>query len=258
MDTASPQPPPASPVPPAPRSREATIWSYVVPVLCLAATAAFWWQTRSELAAMRVQQQELVQVLDAVRGTATLDVTGDPALGPDDAVVTLVEFSDYECPFCIRHFVQTMPEIVSKYLRSGQIRYVFKDLPIDQLHPEAIRAHEAARCAGEQDKFWEMHGRMFSPAGSHTTAALEQHATDAGVSLDAFRACMSSGRHTDAIRASVARASELGANGTPAFFIGLRDPQTNRVRLTQAISGAHPFAEFEKAIDAALAQAAAQ
>lgn len=251
---------PLQPSPPARARRpgETTIWSYVIPVLCLAATAAFWWQTRSELAAMRTQQAELAEVLDAVRGTTTLDVTGDPAVGPDDAVVTLVEFSDYECPFCIRHFVQTMPEIMSKYLRSGRIRYVFKDLPIDQLHPEAIRAHEAARCAGEQGKFWEMHGKMFSPAGSHTMPELEKRAAEAGLTLDAFRECMASGRFTDAVRASVARASELGANGTPSFFIGLRDPQTNRVRLTQAISGAHPFSEFEKAIDAALAQAAAQ
>ena len=143
-------------------------------------------------------------------------------------------------------------------IETGIVRFRFLDWPLTARHPNALSAHVAAGCAAMQDKFWEMHGRMFSPAGSHTTAALEQHATDAGVSLDAFRACMSSGRHTDAIRASVARASELGANGTPAFFIGLRDPQTNRVRLTQAISGAHPFAEFENAIDAALAQAAAQ
>src|SRR5690606_25471968 len=100
--------------------------------------------------------------------------------------VTLIEFSDYECPFCIRHFMGTMPAIQEKYIRSGRIRYVFKDFPIDQLHPEAIQGHLAARCAGDQGKFWEMHGRMWGPAGSHTSAALEQHATDIGLSLETF------------------------------------------------------------------------
>lgn len=239
-------------------ARSAYAWTTFLPVLCLVATAAIWWQTRSELAAMRLQQQELIAVLDAVRGTSTLDVSADPALGPEDAVVTLVEFSDYECPFCIRHFVQTMPEIVAKYLRTGRIRYVFKDFPIDQLHPEAIRGHEAARCAGAQDKFWEMHARMFSPAGSHTMPELEKQATAIGLAIQPFRECMSSGRFTQAVRDSITKATSLGANGTPSFFVGLRDPKTNQVRLIQAVTGAQPFSEFEKAIEAAFAQAAAK
>jgi protein-disulfide isomerase len=225
----------------------------LVPVLCLAATAAFWWQTRTELATMRADQRE---ILDVVRGVSSLDIAGAPAVGPDDAVVTLVEFSDYECPFCIRHFALTMPEIMEKYIEPGRIRYVFRDFPIAQLHPEAIRGHEAAKCAAEEGLFWQMHGRMFSPAGSHTMEQLEAHATAIGVPLDRFRECMASGRHTEAIRASIETASRLGASGTPSFFVGLRDPDTEQVRLVQAISGAQPFSEFEKALDAAFAQAA--
>lgn len=227
-----------------------SVWLTLVPVLCLVAMAAFWWQTRSELAAMRAQQRELVSALDAVRGVATIDVSGDPALGSDDTLVTLVEFSDYECPFCVRHFTQTMPEINDRFIATGRIQYVFKDFPIDQLHPGAMLAHQAARCAAEQGMFWEMHVKMFSPAGTHTPEALEAHAREAGVSIEPFRDCMASGRTVDEIRSSVQTAVNLGANGTPAFFIGLRDPQTHQVTVIQAISGAHPIAEFEKAIAA--------
>lgn len=241
-----------------PGSRAGSLLLTIVPVLCLAATAGIWWQTHTELAAMRAQQRELVDVLDAMRSGPTLDISGAPAIGPEDAVVTLVEFSDYECPFCVRHFALTMPEIMAKYIRPGRIRYVFKDFPIDQLHPEAIRGHEAARCAGEQGKFWEMHGKMFSPAGTHTMEQLEARATEIGLALDTFRECMASGRFVQSIRDSVAKAAQLGANGTPAFFIGLRDPETDQVRLLEHVSGAQPFSEFERALEGALAQAAAR
>jgi protein-disulfide isomerase len=203
---------------------------------------------------MRSQQRELVDVLDALRGASTIDVSGDPALGADDALVTLVEFSDYECPFCIRHFTQTMGEIDEKFIRSGRIQYVFKDFPIAQLHPEAIRAHQATRCAAEQGKFWEMHTKMFSPAGTHSLEQLEVHATAAGLAMAPYRECMTSNRTVAAVQASVEAAVALGANGTPSFFVGIRDPETNRVRVVQALSGAQPFAEFEKVLTAVEAQ----
>lgn len=234
--------------PSAPRS--VPLLTIGLPVLCLALTAAFWWQTRSELSAMRSTQQELLEVLDAVRGASTIDVSGDPSLGAEDAVVTLIEFSDYECPFCIRHFTQTMAEIDEKFIKTGRIQYVFKDFPIAQLHPEAILAHQATRCAAEQGRFWEMHTKMFSPAGTHTPEQLETHARAAGVSLQPYLECLASNRTLDAVRASVDTAVQLGANGTPSFFVGVRDLETNRVRILQGLSGAQPFSEFEKVIQA--------
>lgn len=246
----SPAVTPASPEPSAgPSSRQGTnLLILGVPMLCVAITAAFWWQTRSELSAMRSTQQELLEVLDAVRGASTIDVSGDPALGAEDAVVTLVEFSDYECPFCIRHFSQTMGEIDEKFIRTGRIQYVFKDFPIAQLHPDAILAHQATRCAAEQGKFWEMHSRMFSPAGTHSPEQLEAHAKAAGVSIEPYLECLASNRTLTDVKASVDTAVQLGANGTPAFFVGIRDLETNHVRILQGLSGAQPFAEFEKVI----------
>ena len=249
VESAPPAPPPAEPARTPPPAR-LPLWAMALPLACVVMTGALWWQTRAELSAMRATQAELIEVLDTIRGATTLDVSDAPALGADDAVVTLVEFSDYECPFCIRHFTQTMGEIDEKLIRTGRIQYVFKDFPIAQLHPEAIRAHQAAHCAAEQGRFWEIHTRLFSPAGSHTDAQLEAHAQAAGVDLGAYRECMTSNRTVDEVQASVETAVRLGANGTPAFFVGIRDPETNQVRILQAISGAQPYAEFERVIAA--------
>jgi protein-disulfide isomerase len=132
---------------------------------------------------------------------------------------------------------------------------VFKDFPIDQLHPAAIRAHQAGRCAAEQNRFWEMHQRLFSAPGTHGDEALEARAREAGLDLTQFRDCLSSGRTTAAIRESVGLAASLGANGTPAFFLGLRDPETDHVRIVRGISGAQPLEVFENAIAEVAARA---
>ena len=126
-----------------------------------------------DLASLQDSYRQLaVQVTQGRPGGAgpvgqMIDVSKLPARGGDHAVVTLIEFSDYECPFCIRHVQQTMPQLEQNYIQPGKIRYVFKDFPIDANHPQAIRAHEAAHCALEQNKFWELHTRLFSPP-AHT------------------------------------------------------------------------------------------
>ncbi len=227
--------------------RDGLTWALIL--LSIAATAGLWWQTRRELQSLRASHRQLASDLAQLRGMPVIDVTGAPALGSADAVVTLIEYSDYECPFCIRHFNETMPKL-APLIDAGRLRYVFKDLPIDQLHPDAIRAHEAARCAADQGKFWPLHGRLFSPPGSHTNTALEAQALAAGLDAEPFRECLDSRRHTAEIQASVTQAFEMGAQGTPAFFLGARDPATNQVEVVQVISGAQPFPVFEEAIAA--------
>jgi protein-disulfide isomerase len=227
----------------------------VLSIAALVTAGVSWFISAGQIEELRESQRALVTDVAALQKSPVIDVTGSPARGAEDAVVTLVEFSDYECPFCIRHFKQTMPKIDETYVQTGKVRYVFRDFPVDQLHPAAIRAHEAGRCADEQGKFWALHDRLFSPAGSHTPEALEARATEAGLSLDGFRACVASGRHTSGVRASASEAMGLGANGTPAFFIGLRDRATGQVKVLQAISGAHPYEVFSRAIEAALKRA---
>jgi protein-disulfide isomerase len=205
----------------------------------------------SQLANLRAQQQKMAAALASRAGfaPADVDVTGAPALGPATDVVTLVEFSDYECPFCIKHFTQTMPLIQANYIATGKIRYVFKDFPIDENHPMSIRAHEAAHCAMEQDKFWPLHVTLFSAPGTHTPDQLARRATEAGLDLTAFKACIASGRTTAAIRASVAVADGLGADGTPAFYLGKRDLTTNHVHVVKMLDGAQPYSAFQQALD---------
>jgi protein-disulfide isomerase len=247
-------PRPATSAPPPPPRNTLTM---VLPAICLVAVGVMWLRLDGQIAQLREGQRRLAADVSALKQTETIDVTGAPALGPEGATVTLVEFSDYECPFCVRHFKQTMPQIEANFIRSGRIRYYFRDFPIDELHPEAIRAHETARCGLEQDteKYWTLHRSLFSAPGSHTKDNLEARVREAGLDLAAVQSCLATGRVTDGIRRGGDQASALGAQGTPAFFVGMRDPGSNTVRVLEAIKGAHPYQVFEEALQKALEQA---
>ena len=228
-------------------------WATILAVAALTATAGLSLYTRREVAALRADQRALMAELNAARGTPLIDIAGAPTLGSPDAPLTLVEFADYECPYCIRHFLDTMPELDAKFIRPGKVRYIFRDMPIDALHPGSIHAHEAARCAIEQGRFWELHKRLFSAPGTHDSSSLEARAAEAGLNGDAFRACLTSGRTTASVRQSVAAAGQLGVTGTPTFFIAVREQNPDQVRALRALAGAQPYAEFEKALNDAAA-----
>ena len=214
---------------------------------------------RRELEALKLQQAQIAEELRrlqqamGVRPTA-LTLGTAPSRGRADAPLVLVEFSDYECPFCIRHFTQTMPELQREYISTGKLRYVFMDFPIDQLHPAAIKAHEAARCAGEQGKFWEMHDRLFTPAGSHGPDRLKSLAAEVGVDRGRFDTCLDSNRMQAPVRASVARAEQLGADGTPQMYLGVADANGS-FKIIRSIRGAVPYPQIKQAIEALLAPA---
>jgi protein-disulfide isomerase len=225
-------------------------------VAALIVSGFSWYQSRSAVDALRAVREDVAAAGAAADGRRpVIDLAGAPSLGPDTATVALVEFSDYECPFCIRHFRQTMPQLVANYIKPGRIRYVFRDWPVDQLHPESIRAHEAAHCAGEQKRYWDLHARLFGPAGSHSADLLLGLARETGLDMAAFGACLQSRRSDAAIRQTGQMAVEMGATGTPAFFIGLRDPATDKVTVLQGLTGAQPYEVFAQALDAALAKA---
>lgn len=231
---------------PSPPARPASRAPLVIAVAALAVSLGVWWQTRLELGSIRQTQRELSAEVSAAKGMPTIDTAGAPVLGSNTAPVTMIEFADYECPFCIRHFTQTMPQIEANYIRTGKVRYIFRDFPIDSLHPGAFRAHEAAGCAAAQQKYWELHTRLFSAPGSHTDENLAARASEAGLKMDDFGACLTSGRTAPAIRQSVAAVTQLGANGTPTFFFGVREKGTDQIRVVQAMAGAQPYSEFEK------------
>jgi protein-disulfide isomerase len=211
---------------------------------------------RRELEALKLQQAQLAAELRRLQQAvgmppSSLPLGNAPSRGSASAPLVLVEFSDYECPFCIRHFTQTMPEIERDYITTGKLRYVFMDFPIDQLHPEALKAHEAARCAADQGKFWEMHQRLFSPAGTHGADRLKGLAGQLGLDRGKFDECLDSGRMRAAVQASVNLATQLGANGTPQMYLGIPGPD-GTLRIIQPIRGAVPYGQLKPVIDALL------
>lgn len=183
----------------------------------------------------------------------TLEVTDSPTMGPADAPVTLVEYSDYQCPFCARHVQTVMPELEKNYVRTGKLRYVLQDFPLTSIHPLAAKAHEAAHCAGEQGKYWQMHHQLFANQKALQAEQLPKYAEAAGVAdLTAFRHCLDSGKYAERNKASVAAGAKAGVAGTPSFLVGLTEVDGS-VKTTKLIRGAQPYAVFQKAIDALLA-----
>src|SRR5262249_25070646 len=146
---------------------------------------------------------ELVEIKNLLQGelkvqsppktTATVRISGRPNLGREDAPVTLVEFSDYQCPFCKRHFSTVYPALKKDYIDTGKLRYVFRDFPIANLHPQAKKAHEAAYCAREQNRYWEMHDLLFENSKDLSVPALKGYATKIALNDDQFNACLESG-----------------------------------------------------------------
>jgi protein-disulfide isomerase len=216
---------------------------------------------RKEVETLKAAQAQMAKQLGGARPAqaartlpSTIDLTGAPYKGSATSTVALVEFSDYECPYCIRHFTTVMPAIQAAYITTNKIRYVFRDFPIDELHPESIRAHVASHCALEQGKFWPMHDRLFTKPGSHTPEALVGVARDSGLDTAAFSACVAADKYSAMIRQSTAFAISAGASGTPFFVVGTINPKTNQLTPIKAIPGAYPFAQFQQALDSALAK----
>jgi len=168
---------------------------------------------------------------------------GAPFRGAPDAPVTIVEFSDFHCPFC-KGVLPTLTQLESRY--GDKIRIVFRDYPIDGLHPAARKGHEAARCASEQGKFWPYHDKLFANAPKAAPEDLRTYATEVGLNLGDFEKCFSSGKYQAAVQKDIDDGLRAGVTGTPAFFINGR-----------LLSGAQPIEAFTRVIEEELTRAAA-
>jgi len=173
----------------------------------------------------------------------SMSVEGAPSIGAETAKLTLVEFSDFQCPYCGRHVTNTYPDLKQQYIETGKMKYVFRDFPLSN-HKLAPKAAEAAHCAGEQDKFWEMHDRLWENAGKLQPADLKEHAVALGLDPGAFGQCLDSGRYAAVVGRDTAAGAQLGVSGTPAFFINGRP-----------LTGAQPFEAFAQVIEEELALA---
>jgi protein-disulfide isomerase len=171
----------------------------------------------------------------------TTNLADDDAVkGDADAPVTIVEFSDFECPFCGRYFEQTYPKIVQNYIETGKVKYIFRDFPLS-FHANAQKAAEAAECAGEQGKYFEMHDLLFANQDSLNVESYKQYAEDLGLDTEQFNTCLDSGEMADEVAADFTYGQQVGVTGTPAFFIN-----------GKMISGAQPYEAFEQVIEEAL------
>lgn len=171
---------------------------------------------------------------------AEVGTAGAPFTGAPGAPVTIVEFQDFHCPFCKR--VQaTIGELLARY--GDKVKVVHRDFPLDNLHPQARRGHEAARCANEQGKFWAYHDKLYENAPRATPDQLTAYAREVGLDLPAFEQCLASGKYRAAVQKDVEEGQRLGVTGTPSFFINGRQ-----------LTGAQPLEAFARAIDEELAQ----
>ena len=171
---------------------------------------------------------------------ASVSVDGAPVRGAENAPVTLVEFSDFHCPFCKRA-QGTVKQILDKY--PGKVRHAFRDFPVDGLHPQARQAAEAARCAKDQGKFWEYHDVLFAGPPSAAPADLRRYAEQTGLDVPKFEQCASAGTHRAAVQQDYEEGAKLGINGTPAFFINGR-----------LVTGAQPLEAFVRVIEEELSR----
>jgi len=166
------------------------------------------------------------------------------SLGRDDSPVVIVEYTDYQCSFCNRFHTGTYPEIRKNFIDTGKVRFIKRDLALD-FHPNALKAAQAARCAGDQERFWEMHDVLSANPNSLGPEAYEKFARDLGLDAGTFKVCIESDKHLANIRESGKGAAGIGITGTPSFIVGTVNGDTlNGIKIV----GAQPYQVFEKAI----------
>ena len=186
------------------------------------------------------------------KGEASVD--DDPVLGDKNAQVTIIEFSDYECPFCKRHFDQTLPQLVKTYVDTGKVKIVFRDFPLSFHDPMATKEAIAANCAREQGadkKYFEFHDEIFKRTTSNGKGLDDEKiktiATDLKLNINSFSSCLSNKTNEDEVKKDIADGTAAGASGTPTFIIG-KSSGNGKVN-GDLVVGAQPFTAFQAVID---------
>lgn len=166
----------------------------------------------------------------------------DAVLGEKKAKVTIVEFSDYECPFCGRFHQQTLPQIRENYIKTGKVKLIYRDFPLG-FHAQAQKAAEAAECAGEENKYYEMHDKLFTDGVQGGVDSFKKFAADIGLNTAKFNDCLDLGKMAAETQKDQSDGAQYGVTGTPGFFVN-----------GQLISGAQPYQVFQQAIEQALSE----
>ena len=184
----------------------------------------------------------------------SVSLDDDPVKGDPNAPITVVEFSDFQCPFCARFFTETLPLIQKNYIDTGKVKFVYRDFPIPSIHQNAIPAAIAAECADEQGMFWEYHDKIFENQilwqdldNQNVVRTFEQFAKELALDTDTFNTCLESAKYLDEVQNDLDDGASYGVAGTPGFFIGNEKIGYGKV------SGAQPYATFQQVLDQLLA-----
>jgi protein-disulfide isomerase len=180
----------------------------------------------------------------------SVSLDDDPVKGDPNAPITIVEFSDFQCPFCARFFSETLPLIQKNYIETGKVKFVYRDFPIPSIHQNAIPAAIAAECADEQGMFWEYHDKIFENQllwqdldKQNVVSTFEQFAKELGLDTESFNTCLESAKYLDEVQNDLNDGVSYGVTGTPGFFIG------NEKIGYSMVSGAQPYAAFQQVFD---------
>ena len=248
--------------------KKSTFNSLIIAIIIVTGIAAFFAGTFvSNLNTEQVSQKELenaiaeleLKILEKQLPTnqpnipLEISADDDPIIGNPDAPITIIEFSDFQCPFCARFHIQTLPTIMEEYIEKGDVKLVFRDFPLQSIHPNAVPASVAAECANEQGKFKEMHDILFERQNEwsnlETVYAIElfnQYSEQINLEQEQFTSCLSTAKYVKEIQNDLNDGRTYGITGTPGFFIG--NQEIGFVEL----KGAQPFESFKKVIDSQL------
>jgi protein-disulfide isomerase len=202
-------------------------------------------QILNELRQIRqlLEKQQAAKPDPAAPTRATLNLEGFQMLGAKNAPITMVEFTDYQCPYCRQFHLTVFNELKKNFIDTGKVRFYSRDLPLDTLHPNAIRAAEAARCAADQGQFWTMRNVMGANPDKLDMDHLAGFATDLKLDTFAFRNCVESEKYKSAVQSDVLEATKIGAQATQSFVIGKSTPEGVDGEL---MIGALPYPSFEQ------------
>ena len=237
-------------------------------ILCLS-TPAWSASTKQEVIALREQveamQKDLAEIKklleEGARAPAapqqqagfrpqTVSIGTSPVKGDENAPVTLIEYSDYQCPFCARNYREVLPILQQEYVDTGKLKFVMRENPLPTLHANAMVAAMAAQCAGDQGKYWEMHDVMFDNQRQLGVDDLKEYAATIGLDTEQFNACLDDKETEESVQRDLASGAKLGVRGTPGFVLGLTDPDDpDKVNLEVFIKGAQGIDQFRASIN---------
>jgi protein-disulfide isomerase len=225
---------------------------------------------KNDVQQLKAQQQQILDRLDelkkllnkgsanaqpAVKAPDTMSVNGELFRGEASAPVAIIEYGDIECPYCRRFKRDIYPQILDAYIKTGKVRFYYRDMPLP-FHEHAMPAARAAHCAGEQGKFWEMHDSLFADkTAALATSDINDRAEKLGLDTAKLDACIASDRFAEVIQHSSEEAAKMNIEGTPTFLIGTMNASGDVVSVKKPIIGALPFDAFRSAIEPLLTPA---